>query len=91
MPDSIAVAPMQLPAEDCQPDEEPKTASQTKSQRLINNNFKYSFPGLNNNSTIASIITTLRTKQIKGMKISTDGQRSYNNHCPNCPNVQLSS
>ncbi|GFS98567.1 hypothetical protein TNCV_2987011 [Trichonephila clavipes] len=24
------------------------------------------------------------------MKISTDGQRSYTNHCPNCPNLQLS-
>ncbi|GFS77846.1 hypothetical protein TNCV_3031721 [Trichonephila clavipes] len=29
-------------------------------------------------------------KHVKGMKISTDGQRSYTNHCPNCPNVQLS-
>ncbi|GFW27366.1 hypothetical protein TNCV_590611 [Trichonephila clavipes] len=25
------------------------------------------------------------------MKISSDGQRSYTNHCPNYPNVQLSS
>ncbi|GFX50473.1 hypothetical protein TNCV_2429421 [Trichonephila clavipes] len=23
------------------------------------------------------------------MKFLTDGQRSYTNHCPNCPNVQL--
>ncbi|GFS53952.1 hypothetical protein TNCV_3761721 [Trichonephila clavipes] len=37
-----------------------------------------------------SIVTRLRTKHIKGMKPSTDEQRSYTNHCSDCPNVQLS-
>ncbi|GFY02242.1 hypothetical protein TNCV_5101011 [Trichonephila clavipes] len=59
-------------------------------RRLINNNFKYSSPALNNNRTIASIITRLRTTHVKEMKISTDGQRSYTNNCLNCPNVHLS-
>ncbi|GFX68648.1 hypothetical protein TNCV_1800611 [Trichonephila clavipes] len=39
---------------------------------------------------MASIITRLKTKHVKGMKTSTDGQRAYINHCPNRPNVQLS-
>ncbi|GFU67201.1 hypothetical protein TNCV_4689331 [Trichonephila clavipes] len=33
---------------------------------------------------------TLPPKHVKGKKISPDGQRSYTNHCPNCPTVQLS-
>ncbi|GFX12195.1 hypothetical protein TNCV_1103131 [Trichonephila clavipes] len=60
------------------------------SRRLINNNFNYPIPALNCNRTIASIITSLGTKYVKRMKISTDGQRSHANHCPNCTNVQLS-
>ncbi|GFW23643.1 retrovirus-related Pol polyprotein from transposon 297 [Trichonephila clavipes] len=61
------------------------------SRRLINNNFKYSIPALNSNRRIASIITRLKRKPVKGMKTSTDGNRSKTNHCPSCPNVQLSS
>ncbi|GFW88212.1 hypothetical protein TNCV_2649051 [Trichonephila clavipes] len=30
------------------------------------------------------------TKHVKGIKIPTDGKRSYKNHCQNCPNAQLS-
>ncbi|GFU92614.1 hypothetical protein TNCV_4795421 [Trichonephila clavipes] len=59
------------------------------SRRLINNNFKYPIPAINSNRAIALIITRLRTKHVKGMKISTDGQ-SYTNHCTNYPYVQLS-
>ncbi|GFX66762.1 hypothetical protein TNCV_3048601 [Trichonephila clavipes] len=62
-------------------------ANVAASRRLINNNFKYFFPSSPYN---ASIITRLKTKLVKGRKISTDGQRSYTNHCPICPNVQLS-
>ncbi|GFU25957.1 RNase H domain-containing protein [Trichonephila clavipes] len=65
-------------------------ANAVASRSLINNNFKYSIPSLNNNRTIASIITRLRTNHVEGMKISTDGQRGYTNHCSNCCNVQLS-
>ncbi|GFV54241.1 hypothetical protein TNCV_3467561 [Trichonephila clavipes] len=65
-------------------------ANAVASRRLINNNFKYTIPALNSNRTIASIITRLRTKRVKGMKISTDGQRSYTNHCPNYLNIQQS-
>ncbi|GFS49235.1 hypothetical protein TNCV_2410591 [Trichonephila clavipes] len=43
------------------------------SRKLINNNFKYSIPDLNRSCTMASIITRLRTKHVKGIKISTDG------------------
>ncbi|GFW45971.1 hypothetical protein TNCV_3275891 [Trichonephila clavipes] len=63
---------------------------QLPAEDLINNNFKYYVTALNNNRTIASIITKLRTKHVNGMKISTEGQKSHINHCPNCPNVQLS-
>ncbi|GFV74172.1 hypothetical protein TNCV_2848911 [Trichonephila clavipes] len=35
-------------------------------------------------------LTRLRTKHVKGMKISTDRHRSNTNHIPYCPNVQLS-
>ncbi|GFS76393.1 hypothetical protein TNCV_1620341 [Trichonephila clavipes] len=49
-------------------------ANAVASLRLINNNFKYSIPALNNNCTIASIITTFGKRHVKGMKISTDGQ-----------------
>ena len=65
-------------------------ANAVASRRLINNKFKFSIPTLNCNRTIASIITRLRTKHMKGLKISTDGQRSYTNTCPNCPDLQLS-
>ncbi|GFU26516.1 hypothetical protein TNCV_2463591 [Trichonephila clavipes] len=57
------------------------------SRRLINKSFKYSIPALNSNCTITSIIMRLRTRQVKEMKFSTDGQRNYTNHCPN---IQLS-
>ncbi|GFU68026.1 hypothetical protein TNCV_2823691 [Trichonephila clavipes] len=50
------------------------------SQRLINNNFKYSIPALNSNRTTPSIVTRLRTKHVKGIKISFEGRRSYTNH-----------
>ncbi|GFX88353.1 hypothetical protein TNCV_1705731 [Trichonephila clavipes] len=47
-------------------------------------------PAISNNRTIGSVITRLGTKRVKGMQIPTDGQESYTNHYPNCPNVQLS-
>ncbi|GFV84231.1 RNase H domain-containing protein [Trichonephila clavipes] len=65
-------------------------ANAVASRRLISNNLKYFIPALNSNRTITSITIILRTKHVKGMKISTDGQKRYTNHCPNCSNVQLS-
>ncbi|GFT05419.1 hypothetical protein TNCV_124211 [Trichonephila clavipes] len=47
-------------------------------------------PVLTSNRTIRSIKTRLRTEYVKGMKISTDRQRSYTNNCSKFPNVQLS-
>ncbi|XP_054713646.1 uncharacterized protein LOC129223104 [Uloborus diversus] len=69
-------------------------ADAVASRRFISNSFKTSIPALtvilNCNRTIASIITRLRTKYVKGMKISNDGVRRYSIHCPHCPDFQLS-
>ena len=52
---------------------------------------KFSIPELNSDRTISTIIARLRTKHLKGMRISADGQRSYTRLCPHCPdNIQLS-
>ncbi|GFV87102.1 hypothetical protein TNCV_5113201 [Trichonephila clavipes] len=47
-------------------------ANAVASRRLIKYNLKNSILVLNSNRTIASIISRLRTKHVKGMKISTD-------------------
>ncbi|GFX68356.1 hypothetical protein TNCV_2817301 [Trichonephila clavipes] len=50
---------------------------------------KHFISELNCNHVISPIIARLRTRHLKGMKISPDGQRSYNT-CPHCPDIQLS-
>lgn len=50
---------------------------------------KNSIPGLNCNRIVSYTIDKLRTNHLKGLKISLDGQRSYN-ICLQCPENELS-
>ncbi|GFU43719.1 hypothetical protein TNCV_651401 [Trichonephila clavipes] len=50
---------------------------------------KHFISDLNCNQVISTTIARLRTTHFKEMKISLDGQSSYNT-CPNYPDIQLS-
>ncbi|XP_054724287.1 uncharacterized protein LOC129234319 [Uloborus diversus] len=56
-------------------------------RRLIGQQAKRnSIPDLNGYRAISTTITRLRTNHLKGMRLSVEGQRSYTNFCPHCPN-----